>query len=92
MEKTVTVLVGLLDGFKQTKTKFVISRFRYLALAKKLKICQTLANMNITKLIIYMKKFLHSDWLRAVQFLGNTVPKKEIQCQNRKFCANFFRF
>ncbi len=28
-----------------------------------------------------MKKFLHSDWLRAVQFLGNTVPKKQIQCQ-----------
>ncbi len=28
-----------------------------------------------------MKKFLHSDWLRAVQFLVNTVPKKEIQCQ-----------
>ncbi len=23
-----------------------------------------------------MKKLLHSDWLRAVQFLGNTVPKK----------------
>ncbi len=31
-----------------------------------------------------MKKFLHFDWLRAVQFLGNTVPKKEIQCQNYK--------
>ena len=28
-----------------------------------------------------MKKFLHFDWLRAVQFLGNTVPKKEIQCK-----------
>ena len=41
--------------------------------------------------IIYMKKFLHFDWLRAVQFLGNTVPK-EIQCQKRKFSANFFRF
>ena len=23
-----------------------------------------------------MKKFLDSDWLRAVQFLGSTVPKK----------------
>ena len=32
-----------------------------------------------------MKKFLHSDWLRAVQFLVNTVPKREIQCQKRKF-------
>ena len=30
-----------------------------------------------------MKKFLHFDWLRAVQFLGNIVPKKEIQCQKR---------
>ncbi len=39
-----------------------------------------------------MKKFLHFDWLRAVQFLGNTVPKKEIQCQKKKFNANFFRF
>ena len=39
-----------------------------------------------------MKKFLHSDWLRAVQFLVNTVPKKEIQYQKRKFSANFFRF
>ncbi len=45
-----------------------------------------------------MIKFLHekipsfSDWLRAVQFLGNTVPKKEIQCRRRKFSANFFRF
>ena len=28
-----------------------------------------------------MKKFLHFDWLRAVQFLENTVPKKEIQCK-----------
>ncbi len=30
-----------------------------------------------------MKKFLHFGWLRALQFLGNTVPKKEIQCQKR---------
>ncbi len=28
-----------------------------------------------------MKKFPHFDWLRAVQFIGNTVPKKEIQCE-----------
>ncbi len=39
-----------------------------------------------------MKKFLHFDWLRAVQFLANAAPKKEIQCQKRKFSANFFRF
>ena len=43
----------------------------------------------LSALIIYMKKFLHFDWLRAVQFLGNicsakkrnSVPKKEIQCK-----------
>ena len=34
-----------------------------------------------------MKKILHFDWLRAVQFLGNTVLKKEIQCQKKKFSA-----
>ncbi len=28
-----------------------------------------------------MKKFLHSDWLRAVQFLGNTVPKKKFSAK-----------
>ena len=27
-------------------------------------------------LIIYMKKFLDCDWLREMQFLGNTVQKK----------------
>ena len=26
--------------------------------------------------IIYMKKFLDCDWLREMQFLGNTVQKK----------------
>ncbi len=35
----------------------------------------------ISILIIYMKKFLHSDWLRAVQFLGNTVPKKKFSAK-----------
>ena len=29
----------------------------------------------ITKLIIYMKKLLDSDWLRAVQFKCNTSAK-----------------
>ena len=35
-------------------------------------------------LIIYMNTFLNSDWLRAVQFKGNTVPKKEM-CKFLKF-------
>jgi hypothetical protein len=28
-----------------------------------------------------MKKFLNSDWLRAVQFFRTTVPKNEIYVQ-----------
>ena len=35
-------------------------------------------------LIIYMKKFLHFDWLRAVQFFSKTVQKKLIQCKKKK--------
>ena len=30
----------------------------------------------IHNLMIYMKKFLDCDWLREMQFLGNTVQKK----------------
>ena len=30
-------------------------------------------------LMIYVEKFLDSDWLRAVQFIGKTVPNKVIQ-------------
>ncbi len=29
--------------------------------------------------MIYMKKFLHFDWLRAVQLLGNTVYFRRIK-------------
>ena len=39
----------------------------------------------ICKLIIYMKKFLHSDWLSAVQFFFFKQCRKElIQCKKRK--------
>ena len=38
-------------------------------------------NYRFSTIIIYLKKFLQFDWLRAVQFLGNLVPKKEIQCK-----------
>ena len=31
---------------------------------------------SITELIIYMKKLLDFDWLRAVQFFLNTVQKR----------------
>ena len=33
--------------------------------------------------IIYMKKFLDCDWLREMQFLGNTVQKKGNLVQKR---------
>ena len=35
-------------------------------------------------LIIYMKNFLHSDWLRAVQFFLKQCRKELIQCKKRK--------
>jgi hypothetical protein len=31
------------------------------------------------------KKFIDSDWLRAEQLLGNTLPRKEIQWNFKKF-------
>ena len=41
-----------------------------------------------------MKKFLDSDWLRAVQFQGNTVPKKgnTIICSELPFLALYYFF
>ena len=35
----------------------------------------------VTCIIIYMKKLLDSDWLRAVQFKCNTTAKSEITVQ-----------
>ena len=44
--------------------------------------------LNVQHLIllitIYMKKFLQSDWLRAVQFLLKQCRKELIQCKKRK--------
>ena len=40
----------------------------------------------------YMKKFLISHWLRAVQFFRNTLPKNEMQCKKKKYSANFLIF
>ena len=42
--------------------------------------------LQFTKLIIYMKKFLPSDWLRAVQFFFffKQCRKELIQCKKRK--------
>ncbi len=39
-----------------------------------------------------MKKFLHSDWLRAVQFLVNTVPKKEFSAKKGNSVQIFLDF
>ena len=44
----------------------------YRAIAKKV-FCEF---DSIIILIIYMKKFLHSDWLRAVHFFFKTVQKR----------------
>ena len=41
------------------------------------------SNHAITMLIIYMKKFIHCDWLREMQFSGNTVQKKGNLLQKR---------
>ena len=38
----------------------------------------------VYQLIIYMKKILHSDWLRAVQFFFKQCRKELIQCKKRK--------
>ena len=38
----------------------------------------------VWSLVIYMKKFLHSDWLRAVQFFFKQCRKELIQCKKRK--------
>ena len=41
-------------------------------------ICTKIDNksFNPDLIILYMKKFLDCDWLRGMQFLGNTVQKK----------------
>ena len=39
------------------------------------KVVQVLLLIALSKLIIYMKKLLDSDWLRAVQFKCNTSAK-----------------
>ena len=38
----------------------------------------------ITHLIIYMKKFLHFDWLRAVQFFFKHCRRETIPCKKMK--------
>ena len=40
--------------------------------------------------IIYMKKFLDCDWLREMQFLGNTVQKKGNWVQKRVTNVTFW--
>ena len=38
----------------------------------------------ISDLIIYMKKFLHFDWLRTVQFFFENSPEKVNSVQNEE--------
>ena len=49
-----------------------------------------LLNTVFINLIIYMKKFLHYDWLREMQFLGNTVQKKVNLVQKRVTDVTFW--
>ena len=43
-----------------------------------------LVNKVFMQLIIYMKKFLHSDWLRAEQFSFKTVQKRANSVQKEE--------
>ena len=57
----------------------------------------SLAQEAVIELLIikFMKKVLESDWLRAVQFQGSTVPKKvTVICPELTFSAlhHFFHF
>ena len=38
----------------------------------------------VSLVIIYMKKFLHFDWLRAVQFFSKTVQKRVNSVQKKE--------
>ena len=40
-------------------------------------------SFNPDLITLYMKKFLDCDWLRGMQFLGNTVQKKGNLVQRR---------
>ena len=40
--------------------------------------------MPISEVIIYIQKFLDSDWIREMQFLGNVMQKKGNSVQRKK--------
>ena len=40
--------------------------------------------MPISEVIIYIQKFLDSDWIREMQFLGNVMHKKSNSVQTKK--------
>ena len=39
---------------------------------------------SVPDIIIYIQKFLQSDWWRASQFIPNVVQKCEIECRKLK--------
>ena len=43
-----------------------------------------LGNGGLSLVIIYIQKFLQSDWWRASQFILNVVQKCEIECRKLK--------
>ena len=51
-------------------------------------------SVSITTVMIHMKKFLNSDWRRAVQFPGNTLAKKgnTVICTELPFLTLYYFF
>ena len=42
--------------------------------------------------MIYMKKFLHSDWLREMQFSVNTMQNRGNSVQKASYLDNFLSY
>ena len=69
-------------SFSRTATKQGLKKWLCL-LAVPSSALESPADPTFMALIIYMKKFLDYDWLREMQFLGNTVQKKGNLVQKR---------
>ena len=61
------------------KLAFSLKRLNYFIIVK-FSLCTYLVH----SIIIYIQKFLQSDWWRASQFIQNAVQKCEIECRKLK--------
>ena len=52
-----------------------VDKIRLLSALRSLTSGLQMARDDLTFIIIYIQKFLDSDWLRVMQFLGNTMQK-----------------